>query len=355
MSSSIGVALIGYGFVGENFHAPLIEATHGLKLVTISSSKPEKVHQRFPSVTVTNTPQEAIDRPDVQLVAIASPNTSHVPLSQAALQAGKHVVCDKPFTITTEEARALATLASQKQLVLSVFHNRRWDADFLTLRKLIADGTLGDINYFESHMDRFRPEVRDRWREQPGPGAGLWYDLGPHLIDQALVLFGMPETVQATIFSQRPGAKVDDYAHVVLGFAHGLQAVLHGTMLAPGGAPRFVVYGNKSGWAKYGLDVQEPQLISGTRPADKDWAIDPIQGTLFTVSKAARNAIADETKTNNLPGSYESYYAGVRDAILGKGPNPVPVEEAIRVMQVLESAHKSAETGQRTRLTPERH
>jgi predicted dehydrogenase len=344
--SDVGVALIGYGFVGENFHAPLIDATDGLKLAVISSSKPDKVHERFPRVTVANTPEAAIADASVDLVVIASPNTSHVPLATAALHAGKHVVVDKPFTITTDEARELATLAAAKALLLSVFHNRRWDADYLTLLKLIAANTLGSINFFESHIDRFRPEVRDRWREQAGPGSGLWYDLGPHMIDQALQLFGSPETVQATILAQRPGARTDDYAHVVLGYP-GLQVVLHGTMLAAGGSPRFLVHGDKASWCKYGIDQQEPQLISGMRPGDAGWGIDPIEGTLFTGPTSGRNEASAESVVPNEIGAYEKYYAEIRDAIAGRGPNPVPVHEAILVMAVLEAAIESARTGER--------
>jgi predicted dehydrogenase len=347
MSEGIGVALIGYGFVGENFHAPLIASTDELKLAVVSSSKPEKVHERFPYVTVADTPEAAITDPQTDLVVIASPNTSHVPLATAALNAGKHVVVDKPFTITTEEARGLAKLATEKQRVLSVFHNRRWDADYLTLRKLIADDVLGEINFFESHIDRFRPTVRDRWREQAGPGSGLWYDLGPHMIDQALQLFGMPETVQATIFGQRPGAQTDDYAHVILGYSRGLQVVLHGSMLAAGGSARFLIHGSTASWSKFGIDVQEPQLISGMRPGDAGWGVDPITGTLFTGATSGRNELATESAVPNEVGSYEHYYAGIRDVILGRGPNPVPVEEAIQVMVVLEAALASAKTGQK--------
>ena len=343
----IGVALIGYGFVGENFHAPLIDATNGLKLAVISSSNPDKVHIRFPQVTVANTPEAAIEDSAADLVVIASPNTSHVPLTTAALNAGKHVVCDKPFTITTDEARGLAELAAEKKLLLSVFHNRRWDADFLTLRKLIADKTLGNINFFESHIDRFRPQVRDRWREQAGPGSGLWYDLGPHMIDQALQLFGPPETVQATIFAQRPGAVTDDYAHVVLGYAQGLQVILHGSMLAAGGSVRFVVHGDVASWTKYGADVQEPQLIAGMRPGDAGWGVDPLNGTVFVGPTAGRNGAATSSILPNLTGTYERYYAGIQDAIRGHGPNPVPVEDAILVMAVLEGALESAKRGER--------
>ena len=246
-----------------------------------------------------------------------------------------------------DEARGLAKLAVEKDRLLSVFHNRRWDADYLTLRKLIADDTLGAINYFESHIDRFRPTVRDRWREQAGPGSGMWYDLGPHMIDQALQLFGAPETVQATILAQRPGAVTDDYGHVVLGYKDGLQVVLHGSMLAPGGSLRFLVHGNKASWRKYGQDMQEPQLISGMRPGNAGWAVDPVDGALFVGPTSGRNEPATEQPLPNLVGAYENYYAGIRDAILGHGPNPVPVDEAILVMAVLEAAIESAKTGER--------
>ncbi len=349
--NGIGVALIGYGFVGEIFHAPLIESTEGLDLAVISSSKPEKVHAHFPGMKVASTPEAAIVDPAVELVVIASPNTSHVPLATAALHAGKHVVVDKPFTITTEEARGLATLAEEKQRILSVFHNRRWDAEFQTLRKLVADDTLGPIHFVESHIDRFRPLVRDRWREQPGPGAGLWYDLGPHLLDQMLVLFGAPATVHATILGQRPGTKTDDYAHVILGYEDGRQVILHCTMWASGGAPRFTVHGERASWRTFGFDIQESQLIAGVRPGDAGWGVDPIEGTLFTGNAEGRNAPPAESAIPNQVGAYEKYYAGLRDAILGRGPNPVPADEAILVMAVLEAAFESAERGERIRFS----
>ncbi len=347
MSKSIGVALIGYGFVGETFHAPLIHATSGMHLAVVSSSKPEKVHQHFPQAIVAATPEAAIQDASIQLVVIASPNTSHAPLATAALNAGKHVVVDKPFTITTAEARDLKTLADSRGLVLSAFHNRRWDADFLTLRSLIAANALGPIRYFESHIDRFRPVVQNRWRDDGGPGSGIWYDLGPHLLDQVLQLFGPPSTVQANILAQRDGGRADDYAHVVLGYPDGLQAVVHATMLGAGGSARYLVYGERAAWRKYGMDVQEPQLISGLRPGDAGWGIDPLEGTLFTGSTVARNAPPTESIAPNKTGAYEHYYAAVRDAILGRGPNPVTADDAILVMALIEAAFASSEAGRR--------
>jgi predicted dehydrogenase len=350
MTEAIGVALIGYGYVGETFHAPLIAATKGLDLRVVSSSKPQKVHTRFPEARVVETPEAAIADRAIRLVVIASPNTSHVPLATAALLAGKDLVVDKPFTITADEAKALEKLARDEKLLLSVFQNRRWDGDFLTLRALIAAGELGEINYFESHFDRFRPQIRDRWREKPGPGSGLWYDLGPHLIDQALQLFGMPETVEGSILTQRAGGQTDDYAHVVLGYddaagigSQNLQVVLHGSMLVPGGWPRFLVHGSKASWIKHGLDVQEKQLISGMQPGAAGWGVDPSAGALITPDS--------ERKVQNLRGSYELYYAAIRDALVKGGPNPVPAAQAVNVMSVLEAAIRSSKQG--TRITLE--
>jgi len=348
---TIHVALIGYGYVGENFHAPLIASTPGLEVAVVSSSKPDKVHERFPAAVVATPPETAIADSTVDLVVIASPNESHTPLAAAALTAGKHVVVDKPFTLTTEEARGLARLAQERGLLLSVFHDRRWDADFLTLKHLIATEQIGAINYFESHIDRYRPVVRDRWRERAGPGSGLWYDLGPHLIDQALQLFGPPQTVQAAILKQRPGAQTDDYAHVVLGYgeaegnrAHALQVVLHASMLAPGGAPRYVVHGSKASWLKKGMDVQESQLVHGMRPGDAGWGVDAEEGLLYAAPMARAEAA---TAVPNVVGSYEQYYSGIRDAIRGVGANPVPADDAVLVMAVLEAALESNRRGAR--------
>ena len=353
MSNSIGVAIIGYGFVGETFHAPLIHATSGLHLAVVSSSRPDKVHQHFPRVNVASSPEAAIADPSIGLVVIASPNSSHVPLATAALNAGKHVVVDKPFTITAEEARGLKKLADERKLVLSAFHNRRWDADYLTLRSLIASNVLGPIRYFESHIDRFRPVVQNRWRDDGSPGSGIWYDLGPHLLDQVLQLFGPPATVQATILAQRAGGRAPDYAHVVLGYPGRLEVVVHATMLGAGGWSRYLVSGERAAWRKYGMDIQEPQLISGLRPGDAGWGIDPLEGTLFTGSTVARNAPPSESIVPNKVGAYEHYYAAMRDAILGRGPNPVTAEEAITVMALIETAMASADAGKKLEFLPD--
>ncbi|PLB94655.1 oxidoreductase, partial [Klebsiella pneumoniae] len=264
-NNTINIALIGYGFVGKTFHAPLIRSVPGLNLAFVASRDEEKVKRDLPDVTVIASPEAAVQHPDVDLVVIASPNATHAPLARLALNAGKHVVVDKPFTLDMQEARELIALAEEKQRLLSVFHNRRWDSDYLGIRQMIEQGTLGAVKHFESHFDRFRPEVRVRWREQNVPGSGLWFDLGPHLIDQALQLFGLPQSVQGNIATLRDGAEINDWAHVVLNYpAH--KVILHCSMLVAGGSSRFTVHGDKGSVIKARADQQESQLLAGVVP-----------------------------------------------------------------------------------------
>jgi predicted dehydrogenase len=339
----IRVALVGYGFAGRTFHAPLIRAVPGLSLHLVASSARARVEADLPGVAIDDHPMRAIASPDVDAVVIAAPNDVHFPLASAALEAGKHVVVDKPLTPTLREARELAALAAARGLLLSVFHNRRWDSDFLTIRRAISDGLVGEVQHLESRIERFRPDVRDRWRERPGPASGLWWDLGPHLVDQALLLLGEPDTVQASIARQRSGAMTDDWAHVVLGFGEA-RAILQAGMLAAGAGPRFVVHGSRGTLVKRGIDPQEQQLIAGLRPGDARWGVDPdplewhrADGTMETVAAEA--------------GDQCRFYAGFRDAIAGTGGNPVEPDEALQVMQVLEAAATSAREGRTVRTS----
>ncbi|HJU65705.1 MAG TPA: oxidoreductase [Gemmatimonadaceae bacterium] len=333
----IRVALIGYGYAGRTFHAPLIHATPGLSLSVIGSSDPVKVHADLPDVVVAPTPREAIAH-DVELVVVATPNDTHAVIASAALAADKNVVVDKPFTVTLEEARHVVRTAERRGKLLSVFQNRRWDADFLAIQALVRDGRLGRVLHFESHIDRYRPDVRRRWREQAGPGSGIWYDLGPHLIDQTLHLFGRPSAVSATLVRQREEAQTDDWAHVVLDYGP-LRAILHCSMLVPGGTPRLAVHGTRGSWIKHGMDVQERQLTARIAPGSADWGADPVPGVLHDGETSTRTEIP-------VPrGDYREYYARVRDALLGRGENPVPPAQALDVMAVLEAARESALAG----------
>ncbi|MFP5356578.1 MAG: oxidoreductase, partial [Gemmatimonadota bacterium] len=244
MRDPLNVALVGYGFAGRVFHAPLIAAVSGLRLYGVVSGQGELVRSHWPEARVYPELSAALADPAVDLVVLATPNVLHAEQAHAALDAGKHVVVDKPFTVTVAEAESLVAHAERAEKVLSVFHNRRWDSDFLTVRKLIAEGALGEVTYFESRFDRYRPVVRDRWRERAGAGAGLWYDLGPHLVDQALQLFGAPLDMTADLAIQREGAQVDDYFHVVLRYSR-LRVVLHASMLVAANDLRFAVHGTR--------------------------------------------------------------------------------------------------------------
>lgn len=339
LTDPIRVALIGYGYVGKTFHAPLIKSVPGLQLTVVSSRQPDKVQSDFPGVLVLSSPEEAVSHPDVDLVVIASPNDSHVPLSVAALQAGKHLVVDKPFTITLAEAREIVALAEKKQRLLSVFQNRRWDTEFLGAKAILASGRLGEVLHFESHIDRYRPLVRKRWREQEGPGAGLWYDLGPHLADEAMQLFGLPQRIQATLLPQRSGAEVDDWFHVQFDYGR-LRVILHASNVAAGAVPHLAIHGTLGSWLKYSADVQEGQLRNGMSPGDAGWGVDPRPGVFYN----GVDGIAAEVP---LPqGDQRQYYSGIRDALRNQGPNPVPPSQAIAVMAVLEAALESSAKGQ---------
>lgn len=337
MSDNVRVGLIGYGYASKTFHAPLIVGTPGMTLAAVSSSDATKVHAGWPGVSVVSDPKQLFNDPDIDLIVIPTPNDTHFPLARAAMEAGKHVVVDKPFTVTLSQARELEALAKSRGLVLSVFHNRRWDSDFLTLKGLIAEGKLGEVSYFESHFDRYRPQVRNRWREQAGPGSGIWYDLAPHLIDQALVLFGVPVSITVDMAQLRPDAQTTDYFHAVLTYPQR-RVVLHSTMLAAAESARYIVHGTRGSYVKFGLDPQEDRLKAGERLPQEDWGYDMRDGVLTLAS-------GDELDAQTLltiPGNYPAYYAAIRDALNGQGENPVPASQAIRVMELIELGIESA-------------
>jgi predicted dehydrogenase len=338
-ATPIRTAIIGYGYVGRTFHAPLIRATPGLALTIIGSSQPEDaIHETAPDVRVVSDPLAAATDPEVDLVVIASPNDSHAKLAEAALGAGKHVVVDKPFTVTLAEARQVVVVAARARRLLSVFQNRRWDSDFLTVQAALASGRLGAIVQFESRIDRYRPVAQDRWRERPAPGGGLWFDLGAHLVDQALLLFGLPQSVTLHTASQRRADSAPDWFLAVLTYPH-LHAILSAGVLVSGGSARFMLHGTAGSMVKAGVDVQEAQLREGVAPGDLDWGIDLDAAKLFD------GATGEIELVSAADGDYRRYYEGVRDAILGAAPNPVTPTEAIAVMAVIAAGEESAALG----------
>jgi len=347
-SRDIRVGLIGYGFAGKTFHAPVIRCVPGLELTVVGSSRREAVLADFPDVEVCSA-EEVAAHPNLDLVVVATPNTSHFPLAAAALRAGKDVVVDKPFTVTLGEARELVKIAKENKRLLSVFQNRRGYSEVLATKDILESGMLGDVSHYECHMDRFRPNVRQRWRENPGPGAGLWFDLGPHLIDQALHLFGMPDSVNASFAVLRPGGQTDDWAHVQLNYdglkGPRMRAILHASLLVAWGAgaeggPRSALHGARGSWAKFGGDPQEPQLMAGMLPTDAGFGVDSDPGIFYDGASGERTEIPVPV------GDQRPYYAGVRDAILESRPAPISGEHGVAVMAVLEASFASGAQGQ---------
>jgi len=338
MSAPLRVALVGYGFVGKVFHAPLIQATPGLSLHTVVSRDAGKVHADWPDVQVVADAGAAFADAAIDLAVIASPNDSHAPLAIAALGHGKHVVVDKPFTLTLQEAREVIEAARRADRLVSVFQNRRWDADFLTVQRLLDEGALGRVAEFHSHFDRFRPVVQDRWRERDAPGGGLWYDLGPHLLDQAVQLFGLPDAISVDIARLRDGAQAPDYVHATLRYPTH-RAHLHAGALVAGNGLRFAVHGTRGSYLKHGLDVQEDQLRAGVVPGAPGWGVDTRAGEL--VQERDGRLVAEVAHAE--AGDYRRYYAAFRDAVLQGGTPPVTPQQALDVMRLIELGVRSSE------------
>lgn len=332
----VAVGLVGYGLAGSVFHAPLIQAESRLRLKAVATSRVAQVAAELPGVAAVPSIDALLADPEIGLIVVASPNATHFPLAAAALDADRHVVVDKPFANSAAEADRLIERASLRGRLLSVFQNRRWDGDFLTVRQCLTEGRLGRVYHYESHFDRFRPQIKAGWREQPTPGSGILYDLGAHLIDQTLALFGLPEAVTAQIDQQRPEAHTVDYFHLVLQYGP-MRAVLHSSTLFCDPPPRFSVHGDAGSFQKYGLDPQEGQLKAGLGPGQPGWGADAAEahGVLTTV-EGGRSRLA------TLPGSYQSYYAGIAAAILDDAPLPVDPTASRDGLTIIEAARRSA-------------
>ncbi|MCQ8194161.1 Gfo/Idh/MocA family protein [Streptomyces rugosispiralis] len=348
-SSTIRVGLIGYGLAGSVFHAPLIAATEGLALDTIVTSSPERQRQaraEFPDVRLVDSADQLWDRADeLDLIVIASPNRTHVPLARAALEAGLPTVVDKPLAATAAEAEELAALAEARGLLLTVFQNRRWDNDFRTLRKLLAEGALGEVQRFESRFERWRPRLKGGWRESGDPAevGGLLYDLGSHLVDQALTLFGPVESVYAEVDMRRPGAQTDDDTFIALTHTTGVRSHLWMSATTAQLGPRFRVLGSESGYVKYGLDPQEAALREGLRPGDPsaEWGAEP-EGDWGRLGAGESPTTGGGAPVETLPGDYPAYYAAVAAALRDGTPPPVTAAEAAATLHVLEAARVAA-------------
>ncbi len=341
------VAIIGYGLAGAVFHAPLVAATPGMKVAAIVTSQAERQKRAqgdFPDAEVLSTAEQVWhDASRYDLVVVAAPNRVHVPLGLAALNAGLPVVIDKPMAATVSDAEKLIATSKRTGKLLTVFQNRRWDNDFLTVRQLIAADLLGSITRFESRYERYSTVPRpNAWRELAATeeAGGLLYDLGSHVIDQALVLFGQAVSVYAEVERRRPGAQVDDDSFVALRFANGVRAHLWMSLVARKAGPRFRINGLRGTYEKWGLDPQEDDLQSGRRPGDPGWGLEPREhwGQLSTDIGGVHVDGAVET----LPGAYERFYELLRDALVAGGPPPVDPADAVASLRIIEAAQRSA-------------
>ena len=341
----IRVALIGYGLAGAVFHGPLISSTPGMSLATIVTGDRERrarASSDHPDAQLLAGVEPLWRRPaDHDLVVVATPNRSHVPLGLAALQAGLPVVIDKPMAPTAEEGRRLVAEATERDLLLAVFQNRRWDGDFLTVRRLLSEDALGPIVRFESRFERWRPRVRpEAWRERGDPeeAGGLLFDLGSHLIDQAVVLFGPPRTVYAEVDRRRPSAEVDDDVFVALEHEAGVRSHLWMSVLAAIPGPRMRVLGMRAAYEKFGLDVQERALSEGAHPDDPDWGREP-------PDRWGRLSTGDgERSVETEPGAYPEFYRGIAASLRDRTPPPVDPEDSVAVLRIIEAAVGSART-----------
>lgn len=331
----VGVGLVGFGLAGSVFHAPLLRADAQFDLTRIVTSRRDELDRAGCARTMSSFEALLAD-PDIELVVLATPNETHAPLASAGLRAGKHVVIDKPMAVTLAEAEALVLLAAERGRLLSVFQNRRWDGDFRTVRMVVEEQRVGALSHYEAHYDRFRPAVKAGWREESTPGAGLLFDLGSHLVDQALVLFGLPRAVTADVLVQRQSARAPDYAHLVLDYGR-LRAVLHVSNLVCKAGPRFILHGDRGSFVKHGLDGQEAALKVGVRPGMPGWGEGPREDDGMLTSSDG-----GEVRVPTMRGSYELYYHGIWESIRNGAPPPVTAAEGRDVIRVLEAAARSA-------------
>ncbi len=351
---SFGVAVLGFGLAGRVFHAPFVSAVPGLELRAILQRSGDTAQGAFPEVRIARTLPDILEDPAIALVVVGTPNETHLPFAGAALRAGKHVVIDKPVAPSAQGLAHLMALASERSLLLAPFHNRRWDGDFLTVRKLLRDDTLGRLVTFSSRFDRFRPIPKTgTWKEAESAAHGLLLDLGPHLVDQALALFGLPATLTASVRHERQGTTIEDSFDLILSYLDGPRVLLGATLIAADPGPRFLLHGTSGSYKKFGVDPQEPTLVAGGRVpplgSTEPWLQESSDrfGTLTLCADPAHNPAAlTQEPLPTLPGDYRAFYSNVLAALRGEAPLAVNPAEAWTSLRLLELARESSVSGQ---------
>ena len=340
MKTPIRTALVGFGSVAEKMHAPLIEVCQDLKFIGVVERNGNRCQGKYPNAITYRSLNELLEADVADLISITTPNEFHFPMAKQCLLAGKHVVVDKPVTIFSHEAEELEALAKEKNLICSVFHNRRFDGDIMTLQKLIEEKTLGDLVYLESHFDRFRPNVSENWREKEVPGNGITYDLASHLIDQAVLLFGPPDSIKADIQKQRKEAVADDHFDIIL-FFPGFKARVTAGVLVNAPTPKYLLLGEKGSYQKFGLDVQEQAFKDGKKPEGENWGVEP------TESWGKLHLSSETIPYPTLNGDYRIFYQNVADAISKGTPLRVTMDQTITVLKLIEASFLSNKLGRK--------
>ncbi len=336
---NITTSIIGFGLSGRYFFAPFIEHDSSYHLHSFVTSQKETVNSEYPGVVVYDSVDKVVNNDDIQLVIVASPNYTHYDYAKKALLAGKHVVVEKPFTVTASEAEQLIKLANERDLVLAPFQNRRWDGDFLTIKRIIEEKELGEIVYFESHFDRYRPQHdRVAWKNEQLPGNGILYDLGPHLIDQSLCLFGMPKEIFADIGIHRQNGKVDDFFDIHL-YYNDLKVVLKAGVMVREQGPRFIVHGRKGSFIKHGLDPQEMNLRGGMKPSNHKLGADNEEN--YGLIHTEKNGSTVREKVETINGNYKTYFQNVAEAINGVEQLAVSANDGLNIIRIIEKAYES--------------
>ena len=337
----INTAILSFGMSGKLFHAPFLHVHEGFRFYAVLERSKNLAEEIYPDVKTYRTLDDLLADSAIELVVVNTPNYTHYDYAKKALEAGKHVIVEKPFVVNRAEGEELKALAEEKGLLLSPYQNRRWDSDFQTVQKVIEDGWLGNIVEAEFHFDRFKTELSPKQhKEVPGPGTGALYDLGAHIIDQALLLFGEPEAVFGDIRIVRPVSKVDDYFEVLLYYPH-LRVRLHGSYLVREPLPSYILHGDKGSFLKWRADVQEAALLEGHPPGTPDWGVEPVteRGLLHTERDGA---VIRETVPTVL-GNYLHYFDGIYEAVRNGAPLPVTSGQAINAIRVIEATFQSSE------------
>ncbi len=348
MEKPIVTALAAYGMSGEVFHAPLLSVNPLFNLKIIRERSKNRSLERYKNIKIVRSFDELINDKEVELVVINTPDNLHYEQSKQALLAGKHVVVEKPFVLKSAQGSELIQIARDKNLVLTIFQNRRWDGDFMTVKQIMDNNLIGRVVEFDSHFDRFRNFIRKSWKEDASYGSGTVYNLGSHLIDQAVVLFGMPQTITADIATLRTGGSVDDFFNIWLGYEN-IKVSLKATYLAKQPNARFTLHGNDGSFVKYGVDPQEADLKTGRLPDDYQWGSEP--ESRWGILNAEFNGLHFKGKIQTLAGNYQAFYNNVFQAVRHGKALAVHPSEANNVIRIIEAAFKSHKTGSAVQLS----